>query len=177
MKCLIIYTLAIHFDHTKFEFWRANLLKRSRAVVILYEEGVAVRILCIVSNKKSEFEFLCWREWRPDRGSAQSTFLFEEIISKFYHWPFQTNKYMLAHQLQDAQGEIMTQFIKGDIKVSRGGGRVVEFTDVEIASKNPCSKAAFTEFNKQVYPPPVMESGDWTDTETRVSYKCWNSRS
>lgn len=80
----------------------------------------------------------------------------------------ETNRYLLQHQEQDSIGEIRTHFIKGDIKVSRGGGRCVEFTDIETSSVKPSAKEAYGK-GCNVYPPPVADSGDWTDTETRCA--------
>ena len=58
--------------------------------------------------------------------------------------------------------------LQGDIKVSRGGGRCVEFTDIETTSKKPSAKEVLSSYGN-TYPPPQIDSGDWTDTETRVS--------
>ena len=59
---------------------------------------------------------------------------------------------------------------QGEIKVSRGGGRCVEFTDIETSSVQPSAKEVLGK-GCNVYPPPVADSGDWTDTENRVSCK------
>ena len=45
----------------------------------------------------------------------------------------------------------------------------MEFTDIETSSVKPSAKEAYGK-GCNVYPPPVADSGDWTDTETRVCY-------
>ncbi|CAF1690348.1 unnamed protein product, partial [Adineta ricciae] len=42
-----------------------------------------------------------------------------------------TTKYVLTHQNLDAQGEIVTDFVKGDVLPSSTGGVNVIFNDVE----------------------------------------------
>ena len=43
-----------------------------------------------------------------------------------------SSKYVLTHQQQDDEGEVVTNLIKGDILVSPSGGSNIVFTDVEV---------------------------------------------
>ena len=56
---------------------------------------------------------------------------------------------------------------QGNVFVSQGGGRSVHFTDIETMSQKPSAKGAFG-VSLNTYPPPQADSGEWTDTETRV---------
>ncbi|PIK60674.1 hypothetical protein BSL78_02366 [Apostichopus japonicus] len=42
-----------------------------------------------------------------------------------------TDNYMVTHQEEDSKGEVETRIYKADVLTTRGGGRSVQFTDVE----------------------------------------------
>ena len=53
---------------------------------------------------------------------------------------------------------------------TRGGGRAVQFTDVEkLKSEDPLS-STISRSKRRVEDDPTEYSGEWTDVETRVSY-------
>jgi hypothetical protein len=48
-----------------------------------------------------------------------------------------SSKYVLTHQQQDDEGEVITSLIKGDVFQSPSGGANIIFTDVETLSVRP----------------------------------------
>jgi len=48
-----------------------------------------------------------------------------------------SSKYVLTHQQQDDEGEIVTNLIKGDILQSPSGGANIVFTDIETLNIKP----------------------------------------
>lgn len=79
-----------------------------------------------------------WLEHRP-QGTVQTETLLQPKFPKKVsrqHVPakddiVRTTKYVLTHQNLDAQGEIVTDFVKGDVIPSSTGGVNVIFNDVE----------------------------------------------
>ncbi|XP_071482317.1 kinesin-like protein KIF23 [Diadema antillarum] len=80
-----------------------------------------------------------------------------------------TDNYMLTHQEEDSAGEIETKIFKAEVIPTRGGGRSVQFTDVEkLKTEDPLSQSVLRS-KRPAEDDPEQYSGEWTDVETRVS--------
>nr|XP_054752223.1 kinesin-like protein KIF23 isoform X1 [Lytechinus pictus] len=78
-----------------------------------------------------------------------------------------TDNYMLTHQEEDSAGELETKIYKAEVIPTRGGGRAVQFTDVEkLKSEDPLTT---TRTKRRVEDDPEQYSGEWTDVETRCA--------
>ncbi|XP_068459714.1 kinesin-like protein KIF23 isoform X2 [Clinocottus analis] len=80
------------------------------------------------------------------------------------------DRYVLTHQEIASDGEIQTKLIKGEVIKTRGGGRAIQFTDIETLRQDlttvPRHKRKSSEGD--------LANGDgtdgaWTDVETRCS--------
>ncbi|XP_046857685.1 kinesin-like protein KIF23 [Xenia sp. Carnegie-2017] len=85
----------------------------------------------------------------------------------------QATNYVLEHQEADSQGELETKLIKGDVYKTTGGGRCVQFTDVETLRTN--FEVARPPERKRSLPKEIEEmdedtTSSWTDVETRCAY-------
>ncbi|XP_033102278.1 kinesin-like protein KIF23 isoform X2 [Anneissia japonica] len=79
------------------------------------------------------------------------------------------SNYMLTHQEEDSKGEIETKIFKGDIFETRGGGRSVQFTDVEKLRQELPGSTERKSVERKRRASDEENSGEWTDVETRCA--------
>ncbi|XP_022106486.1 kinesin-like protein KIF23 isoform X2 [Acanthaster planci] len=78
-----------------------------------------------------------------------------------------TDNYMLTHQEEDSKGELETKLYKAEVLQTRGGGRAVQFTDIEkLKTERPASTSPK---DRKRPAEEELESGEWTDVETRCT--------
>ncbi|XP_038058340.1 kinesin-like protein KIF23 isoform X2 [Patiria miniata] len=78
-----------------------------------------------------------------------------------------TENYMLTHQEEDSKGELETKLYKAEVLQTRGGGRAVQFTDIErLKTERPASTSPK---DRKRAAEEELDSGEWTDIETRCA--------
>ena len=84
------------------------------------------------------------------------------------------SKYVLTHQLEDTDGELETQLVKGEVIHTRSGGQQVQFIDVETLKQSDPQKQSSSDSSKrsrnQAMNESCEEESSWTDVETRCAY-------
>ncbi|XP_071941974.1 kinesin-like protein KIF23 isoform X2 [Antedon mediterranea] len=79
------------------------------------------------------------------------------------------SNYMLTHQEENSQGEIETKLFKGEVFDTRGGGKSVQFTDVEKLRQETPLSAERKSVERKRRASDEENSGEWTDVETRCA--------
>lgn len=82
-----------------------------------------------------------------------------------------SDNYMLTHQEEDSKGEVETKIYKADVFETRGGGRAVQFIDVEKLRQDlpPSPPRGSSSKGSKRPADEELDSGDWTDVETRCA--------
>ncbi|XP_033624809.1 kinesin-like protein KIF23 isoform X1 [Asterias rubens] len=78
-----------------------------------------------------------------------------------------TENYMLTHQEEDSKGEVETKLYKAEVLQTRGGGRSVQFTDIEKLKIE--RQRSTSPMDRKRPAEEELDSGDWTDVETRCA--------
>ncbi|XP_028399319.1 kinesin-like protein KIF23 [Dendronephthya gigantea] len=129
----------------------------------------------------------CWLEHKPAENFETETILRPVLKNKKtvnvpeekHFKESQATNYVLEHQEADSQGELETKLIKGDIYKTTGGGRCVQFTDVETLKTNfdvarsPERKRSYPEEDFDEAKGEAMDddtTASWTDVETRCAF-------
>ena len=106
------------------------------------KEGVPVANRRAALNRRSRSADT-WLDHKPPTTSKTETVLQPKLVRKKSVSKLElsdakkSSKYVLTHQEQDEEGELVTNLIKGDILKSPSGGANVIFTDVEtLKSRN-----------------------------------------